>query len=44
MNSDSIVLQKVAENDPKEAEDLNSWSHFYQLDKVYKVFLRYILS
>ena len=45
MNSDSIILQKVAEKDPKAAkknvvekdpkaaEDLKGWSYFYQLDK-----------
>ena len=44
MDSNSIIIQKVAEKDPKAAEDLKGWSHFYQLDKVYKVYLRYILS
>ena len=33
MNSDSTILQRVAEKDPKAAEDLKGWSHFYQVNK-----------
>ena len=33
MNSDSLILQKVAEKDPKAAQDLKGWSHLYQIDK-----------
>ena len=43
MNSDSIILQKVAKKDPKAAEDLKGWSHFYQLDKSLS-YLRYLAS
>ena len=43
MSSDSIILQKVAEKDPKVAENLKCWSRFYQLDKGLSYF-RYLAS